>query len=248
MALTDRDDTLAVALGSRLILWTPETDQRARGQWLPGSRSGRWCGSTTPAPIPAARFGSARCAITSIPTALRACAAARMACFTASTRMAPSPSGGVRHRYLQHPGLESAAARGSTSPTRSKTQSASYDYDRATGAIANERVFFANFERGLPDGSAMDADGYLWNCRYYGGCIVRVAPDGKIDRVVEMPVKNITTCTFGGADLKTLFVTTASADAPPGDRLAGGLYAIQCEVRGQPENRFRVFPALQASS
>ena len=116
-----------------------------------------------------------------------------------------------------------------------------YDYDRATGAIANERVFFANFERGLPDGSAMDAEGYLWNCRYYGGCIVRVAPDGKIDRVIDMPVKNITTCTFGGADLKTLFVTTASADAPPGDRLAGGLYAIKCEVRGQAENKFRVF-------
>ncbi len=61
----------------------------------------------------------------------------------------------------------------------------------------------------------MDAEGYLWNCRYYGGCIVRVAPDGKIDRVIEMPVKNITTCTFGGADLKTLFVTTASVDAGP---------------------------------
>ena len=87
----------------------------------------------------------------------------------------------------------------------------------------------------------MDAEGYLWNCRYYGGCIVRVAPDGKIDRVIEMPVKNITTCTFGGADLKTLFVTTASADAAPGDRLAGGLYSIKCEVRGQAENRFRIF-------
>jgi sugar lactone lactonase YvrE len=119
----------------------------------------------------------------------------------------------------------------------------SYDYDRATGAIANERVFFANFERGLPDGSTMDAEGYLWNCRYYGGCIVRVAPDGKIDRVIDMPVKNITTCTFGGADLKTLFVTTASADAPPGDRLAGGLYAIKCEVGGLAENNFRVFGA-----
>ncbi len=57
----------------------------------------------------------------------------------------------------------------------------------------------------------------------------------KIDRVIEMPVKNITTCTFGGADLKTLFVTTA---ASPGERLSGGLFAMQCEVRGQPENKF----------
>jgi sugar lactone lactonase YvrE len=116
-----------------------------------------------------------------------------------------------------------------------------YDYDQATGAIANEVDFFTGFKRGLPDGSTVDADGYLWNCRYDGGCIVRVAPNGKIDRVIEMPVSKITTCTFGGADLKTLFVTTASAAAPSGERLAGGLFAIQCEVSGQAENKFRVF-------
>ena len=117
----------------------------------------------------------------------------------------------------------------------------SYDYDRDTGAIQNEAVFFAGFGRGLPDGSTVDADGYLWNCRYDGGCIVRLSPDGEIDRVIEMPVRKITTCTFGGADLTTLFVTTASVDAAPGERLAGGLFAIQCEVSGQKENRFRVF-------
>ena len=111
-----------------------------------------------------------------------------------------------------------------------------YDYDSSTGAISNERPFLQGFERGYPDGSAVDAEGYLWNCRFYGNCIVRVAPDGQINRVVEMPVQNITTCTFGGADLTTLFVTTARADAPPGDRLAGSLFAIKTEVRGQPEN------------
>src|SRR5437870_3557068 len=95
--------------------------------------------------------------------------------------------------------------------------------------------------RGLPDGSAVDAEGYLWNCRFFGGCIVRVAPDGQIDRVVEMPVNNITTCTFGGPDRKTLYVTTASIQAPPSDRLAGSLYAIDTEVAGQPENRFCLF-------
>ena len=72
---------------------------------------------------------------------------------------------------------------------------------------------------------------------------MRVAPDGSIDRVVEMPVQNITTCTFGGRDLRTPYATTAAAGAPPSDRLAGGLYAIQTTVKGQPENRFRVFGA-----
>ena len=116
-----------------------------------------------------------------------------------------------------------------------------YDFDPETGAIANERPFFRDFARGLPDGSTVDSDGYLWNCRFFGGCIVRVAPDGKIDRVIEMPVQNITTCTFGGADLKTLYVTTARLESPPGDRLAGGLYAISTGVAGQPERQFRVF-------
>jgi sugar lactone lactonase YvrE len=116
-----------------------------------------------------------------------------------------------------------------------------YDYDAATGAIANEQPFLQGFTRGLPDGSTVDSEGYLWNCRFFGGCIVRVSPDGTIDRVVEMPVKNITTCTFGGPDRKTLYVTTAKIEAPAGDRLAGGLYAIPTEVAGQPENQFRVF-------
>jgi sugar lactone lactonase YvrE len=114
-----------------------------------------------------------------------------------------------------------------------------YDYDAATGAIAGERTFFAGFTRGRPDGSAMDSEGCLWNCRYAGGCVVRIAPDGSIDRVIEMPATNITSCTFGGADYKTLYVTSASLGAPPGDRLGGGLFAIQTGVVGLPENRFR---------
>lgn len=115
-----------------------------------------------------------------------------------------------------------------------------YDYNSQTGAIENERPFLDAFPRGLPDGSTVDSKGYLWNCRFFGGCIVRVAPDGVIDRVVEMPVRNITTCTFGGSDLKTLYVTTAKIEAPAGDRLAGGLYAISTDVTGQPENRFGI--------
>lgn len=115
-----------------------------------------------------------------------------------------------------------------------------YDYDPATGAIKNERPFLEAFPRGLPDGSTVDSQDYLWNCRFFGGCIVRVSPEGTIDRIADMPVKNITTCTFGGEDLKTLYVTTAKIEAPVGDRLAGGLYAIRTEIAGQPENQFRI--------
>jgi sugar lactone lactonase YvrE len=86
----------------------------------------------------------------------------------------------------------------------------------------------------------MDSAGYLWNCRFGGGCIVRLAPDGAVDRIVEMPVRNVTTCTFGGADLNTLLITTASIVSPPGDRLAGSLFTLEVEVPGLPENRFLI--------
>jgi len=115
-----------------------------------------------------------------------------------------------------------------------------YDYDPATGAIGNPRPHLKDFGRGLPDGSAIDAEGFLWNCRWGGGCIVRVAPDGAIDRVIEMPTRNITTACFGGPDLSTLFVTTAAAGSAPSDRLAGSVFAIETATRGLPENRFAV--------
>jgi len=116
-----------------------------------------------------------------------------------------------------------------------------YDYDAATGSIQGERKFFCGFDRGKPDGSTMDSEGYLWNCRYGGHCIVRVAPDGAIDRVIEMPVSNVTTCTFGGPDLMTLYVTSAGLGTPPGERFGGGLFTIETNIQGQPENRFRAF-------
>ena len=56
--------------------------------------------------------------------------------------------------------------------------------------------------------------------------------------MIEMPARNITSCTFGGNDYGTLFVTSASLGAPPGDRLGGSLFAIAAGVRGLPENRF----------
>lgn len=115
-----------------------------------------------------------------------------------------------------------------------------FDYDSTHGSIGNERSYFAGFERGSPDGSAIDSEGYVWNCRFGGGCIVRVSPQGTIDRVVEMPVQNITTCIFGGDDLKTLFVTTASIVSPAGNRLAGSLFSLRVEVPGLAENMYRI--------
>ncbi|WP_306119335.1 MULTISPECIES: SMP-30/gluconolactonase/LRE family protein [unclassified Roseitalea] len=120
-----------------------------------------------------------------------------------------------------------------------KNEIRAYPYDPASGDIGPGTPHFAGFDRGLPDGSAIDSEGFLWNCRFGGGCIVRVAPDGTVDRVIEMPVKNITTCTFGGPGLKTLYVTTAALQKAVTDRLAGSVFAIEADVAGMDENRFR---------
>lgn len=115
-----------------------------------------------------------------------------------------------------------------------------YDYDVSDSSIRNRRIFAANLDRGVPDGSAVDAEGFLWNCRFFGKCILRIAPNGKVDRVIEMPASNITHCAFGGPDLKTLYVTSASIGAPPGEKAAGDLFSIDSGVRGIPVGRFRI--------
>lgn len=237
LTLTDRPETLAVILGGGVILWEPKTDTRHDAIF----RLEGW---------PAVRLNDAR-------------ADPRGSLWIGSMRNnvnadgSCSEAGGLDGKLFRvdHDGTTKICRENigiantlAWSPDQRRFYFGdslantiwTYDYDAATGEIANERPFLQSFKRGVPDGSTVDSEGYLWNCRFFGGCIVRVAAEGVIDRVVEMPVKNITTCTFGGMDLKTLFVTTARAEAPPGDRLAGSLFAIETDVAGQAENRFRL--------
>jgi sugar lactone lactonase YvrE len=116
----------------------------------------------------------------------------------------------------------------------------SYDYDLAGRSIRGEQPFFQSFDRGDPDGSTIDAEGYVWNCRYGGSCIVRVAPDGKIDRVIELPVSNPTNCTFGGPHGNVLYITSASAKAGHWERFGGCLFALETNVTGLSENKFQL--------
>jgi sugar lactone lactonase YvrE len=109
-----------------------------------------------------------------------------------------------------------------------------FDYDIDTGAILGKQPFLVGYERGAPDGSAMDADGFLWNTRPGAGCLIRIAPDGSVDRVVALPVPNPTTCAFGGEDFKTLYITSART----AERLSGGLFALRTETPGVAKSRF----------
>ena len=117
-----------------------------------------------------------------------------------------------------------------------------YDFDFETGSIGNRRDFFRLEERGVPDGSTIDAEGYLWNARWDGHCIVRIAPDGTLDRVIDMPAQKITSCMFGGANLDVLYMTSARQGLTDRDLVdqpeAGGIFAVDVGVRGLPEARF----------
>lgn len=117
------------------------------------------------------------------------------------------------------------------------------DYDPVTGAVANLREFVAaDAAPGDPDGSTIDADGFLWSTRWGAGQVVRFAPDGRLDRGLMLPAPQPTCPAFGGAALDTLYVTSAAvglragqlADAPK----SGGIFAQRLKIRGLPEVRF----------
>ena len=114
-----------------------------------------------------------------------------------------------------------------------------YDYDVETGNLSNKQ-FFANFDRGFPDGSTMDTDGCLWNCRWGGSCVVRYTPSGEVDQVIEMPVENITNCVFGGKDLKTLFITSAKNPGKNQHELDGSLFSINLNYQGLEDHKSKI--------
>ncbi len=117
-----------------------------------------------------------------------------------------------------------------------------YDFDLEAGTIANRRVFAQTDGYGFPDGSAIDDEGCLWNARFGGGCVIRYTPDGTVDRIVEVPATNPTSCTFGGPGRRTLFITSAreglsAADIANNPR-EGDIFALDAGVSGPPDVRF----------
>ncbi|MGE3874690.1 MAG: SMP-30/gluconolactonase/LRE family protein [Parvibaculaceae bacterium] len=120
-----------------------------------------------------------------------------------------------------------------------------YDYDQKTGSVSNRRTFarLDTSTGGAADGSTVDAEGFLWNAQVYDGKIIRYNPEGRVDRVIDMPVKKVTSVMFGGPKLDILYVTSmAKPPLPrfPGDGvLRGSLFAITgLGIEGVPEARF----------
>lgn len=124
------------------------------------------------------------------------------------------------------------------------------DVDAISGALSGRRTF-RQFEPrapdqplatygGRPDGAAVDVEGAYWCAMYEGARLLRLSPEGALLREVRLPVQCPTMPCFGGADLKTLYITTASDHRPPEERLhqpwAGCVLSLRVDVPGLPAN------------
>jgi sugar lactone lactonase YvrE len=103
------------------------------------------------------------------------------------------------------------------------------------GHSLRDRQPFITFTEadGYPDGMNCDAEGFLWVAHWDGGRISRFAPDGRLDRVIDLPAKRITNLTFAGEGLDRMFVTSAATGLPPTD-VDGALFEVEAGVKGNP--------------
>ena len=125
--------------------------------------------------------------------------------------------------------------------------SRAYYNDTATGEVSaldadlTARRTFARIasDDGAPDGLTVDAEGGVWVALYGGSAVHRYTPSGALDAVVELPVTKATACTFGGPDLRTLFITTSREGLPDDEQPeAGSVFACTPGVAGLPVRTF----------
>ncbi|MGH8230766.1 MAG: SMP-30/gluconolactonase/LRE family protein [Steroidobacteraceae bacterium] len=111
-----------------------------------------------------------------------------------------------------------------------------YRFDAAQASIDTRRPWCQLEGLGIPDGAAVDRDGYLWNARWGAGAVVRISPSGKLDRVLRLPASQPTACCFGDPDRRTLYVTSAryglSQQQLRLEPTAGGVFSVRVEVPG----------------
>jgi len=111
-----------------------------------------------------------------------------------------------------------------------------YRFNLADASVSQRRRFCRLDGLGIPDGAAVDAEGYLWNARWGAGAVARISPAGALDRVIHLPTIQPTACCFGDPDRRTLYVTSArfglSEERLRAEPMAGGIFSIRVDVPG----------------
>jgi len=114
-----------------------------------------------------------------------------------------------------------------------------FDYETDAGLTRRRTFVDVTDTPGFPDGMTVDAQGHVWVALYGGSAVRRYRPDGILDGVIELPVTNVTACTFAGADLDELIITTSREDLPEGtEPQAGSLFRSRPGVAGRPVTEF----------
>ena len=118
-----------------------------------------------------------------------------------------------------------------------------YDFDPATGGISHRRQFARVSEEGvLPDGLTVDSEGFVWNAQWNGWNVTRYDPEGKVERVIQLPAQQITCPAFGGENLDELYITSAWGGISEEERqkqpLAGALFRVNVGVKGIAEPKY----------
>jgi sugar lactone lactonase YvrE len=119
-----------------------------------------------------------------------------------------------------------------------------YEFDPASGGIANRRVFIqAKQTDGFPDGLTVDSQGFIWSAFWGGWKVCRFDPQGNLERTLHMPVEYPTCMAFGGMDLNDLYITSAwtalSEEQRHAQPEAGDLFRIRLDISGLPAYRFK---------
>jgi sugar lactone lactonase YvrE len=120
-----------------------------------------------------------------------------------------------------------------------------FDYDLSTGALSNRRPFADTRDiAGIPDGLTVDAEGGVWVAFFGGSRVCRYTPDGVLDRVVQVPVSQVTSCCFAGPDLDQLFISTSTEGLSDDDRrnqpAAGAIFRAEPGCRGRSATEFEL--------
>jgi sugar lactone lactonase YvrE len=126
-----------------------------------------------------------------------------------------------------------------------------YDYDAEHGTVQRRRPFVrVGLDEGIPDGLTVDAEGFVWSAQWFGSCIVRYDPDGRVERKIPIPAKQTSSIAFGGRNMTDMFVTSAGlSDSLPlaprgydaGQGYVGGkLFLGNLGIAGKAEFRCQI--------
>jgi sugar lactone lactonase YvrE len=118
-----------------------------------------------------------------------------------------------------------------------------YELIEPEGILVGRQPFAEIPQGASPDGATVDVDGCVWSAHWGAGCVVRYTPEGRVDRVIEIPTRQPSCVCFGGPDLDILCVTTARESLDESvlreEPHAGDVFLYRVGTQGLPEPEYR---------